>query len=528
MSRAGRRAGGRAVVLLAVLLPASPPTRLPAQGGGAEERGKAVYDKWCAQCHGDTGAGDGPAAAYMLPRPRDFTTAQYQVRTTGTGELPTDADILRAIDEGLPGTAMPGWKDRLSADDRRALVPYLKAFSTFFEGATPRALDPASAPGGGEESLRLGREMYDSNGCAKCHGDAGRGDGPSTAELDDDAGNPIVAANLTKNWLFNGGGSVEDVYRTLLTGLDGTPMPSVDTNVVPKAELWHLARYVRGLSPDEPPRLRDVILARRIEGQVPERPEDSAWAAADEYGFPLVGQIIRKSRWFGPAVTDVRVRAVHNGERLALRVSWDDRSRSPADTTWLAYTRKVLAALAGDDSVPPEAGPWPDQLAVQFPRRLVEGTERPYFLMGSSADPVYQWRWRSEPAGGEEGTARGIDRYDPQPAASQALGARAVYDRGEWQVVFARALATSDTANDLQFRPGRAIPIAFFAWDGSSGEHGTRLAVSSWYFLALAEPTPPRVFLAPVVAMALTLGLGLWVVRRANSGSGDGGRGKGA
>src|SRR2546429_9227510 len=81
--------------------------------------------------------------------------------------------------------------------------------------------------------------------------------------------------------------------------------------------------------------------------------------------------------------------------------------------------------------------------------------------------------------------------------------------------MFPRSLATPDTANELQFAAGRAIPVAFFAWDGSSGEHGNRLAVSTWYFLALDQPTPPRVFVTPVVAMLLTLGLGIVVVRRA-------------
>src|SRR2546429_9922373 len=80
--------------------------------------------------------------------------------------------------------------------------------------------------------------------------------------------------------------------------------------------------------------------------------------------------------------------------------------------------------------------------------------------------------------------------------------------------MFPRSLATPDTANELQFAAGRAIPVAFFAWDGSSGEHGNRLAVSTWYFLALDQPTPPRVFVTPVVVMLLTLGLGIVVVRR--------------
>src|SRR5438093_1713393 len=145
--RAVSRLGGWAVSAAAVLLTAYPPDRLSAQDTTA---GKAVYVKWCAGCHGDAGAGDGPAAHYMLPRPRDFTGAVYQIRSTASGELPTDADLLRAVDQGLPGTAMPGWKTRLSDRERRSVIAYLKTFSTFFADTTirPKPLAFGGAPGG--------------------------------------------------------------------------------------------------------------------------------------------------------------------------------------------------------------------------------------------------------------------------------------------------------------------------------------------------------------------------------------------
>jgi hypothetical protein len=111
------------------------------------------------------------------------------------------------------------------------------------------------------------------------------------------------------------------------------------------------------------------------------------------------------------------------------------------------------------------------------------------------------------------GLARGVERFDALPGSG--VGAQAVYDHGQWRVVFTRALASSDTASQLPFLSGRAIPIAFFAWDGSNGEHGTRMAASTWYFLALDEPVPARVFISPVLAMVLTLGLGMLVVWRA-------------
>src|SRR6266704_6765766 len=120
---------GIALLVAAGTVPLPAPRSLAAQDTTA---GKKVYVKWCAGCHGDGGAGDGPAAAYMLPRPRNFTGGLYKIRTTASGQLPTDADLLRAIDEGLPGSAMPGWKGRLSDTERRQVMAYVKTFSSFF------------------------------------------------------------------------------------------------------------------------------------------------------------------------------------------------------------------------------------------------------------------------------------------------------------------------------------------------------------------------------------------------------------
>lgn len=483
--------------------------------------GRVVYAKWCTGCHGDNGAGDGVAAKHMIPPPRDFTGAIYQIRSTASGQLPADADLLRSIDEGLPGTAMPGWKSRLSDGERRDVLAYIKTFSTFFADTTlrPQPLEFGSSPGGGTgaEALRVGRQFYDSIGCAKCHGDLGRGDGPSAPTLKDDAGHPIFAADLHQNWLFNGGGSAEDIYHRLRTGLDGTPMPSfsdlLEQKFLTDTELWRLAQYVRSLSPSEAPVVRDVIHAPLVRRALPRAPDDSAWASVDAYWFPLVGQVIRKSRWFAPVVTGVWVKAVHTADSIAVHLTWDDRSQSP-DSAWLEHVGRVLSSVPSDDSTPEQPALWPDQIAVQFPVTIPAGMERPYFLMGSASAPVYQWRWSSgSRATAVAGLAKGLERFDP--ISSGGVGAQAAYDHGQWRVVFTRALASPDTASQLPFRTGRAIPVAFFAWDGSNGEHGTRMAISAWYFLALDEPVSARVFISPVLAMVLTLGLGMLVVWRA-------------
>lgn len=312
----------------------APIAGVPALQAQAPHPGKATYDRWCAGCHGVDGQGEGVAAGYMLPRPRDFTQALYQIRSTPSGALPTDADILHVINEGMPGTAMPGWEEKLSEQQRTALVDYLKTFSSFFETLPdPEPIEIGDPPPVTPEGLAEGREFYQQIECWKCHGQEGRGDGASAPTQENDAGFPIRPADLTENWLFNGGGTVEDIYRRLRTGLDGTPMPSfsdlIEADFMTDEQLWHLAQYVRSLSPDQAPGITEVMRAGLVTGELPTQPDDSAWAAAERYYVPLVGQVIVKPRWFAPTVDGVWVQALHNGQELALRLTWHDPSDSP-------------------------------------------------------------------------------------------------------------------------------------------------------------------------------------------------------
>jgi mono/diheme cytochrome c family protein len=96
------------------------------------ERGKTIYGQNCAACHGIKGDGNGDAAAFLLPKPRSFVEAKYRLRSTPTGQLPTDVDLFRSVSLGLPGTPMPPWKHSLSEDDRWAVVEYIKSFSSRF------------------------------------------------------------------------------------------------------------------------------------------------------------------------------------------------------------------------------------------------------------------------------------------------------------------------------------------------------------------------------------------------------------
>ncbi len=509
-----------AALVLTALLPALalPSTPLAAQEDGGA--GAQIYDRWCAGCHGVEGDGNGPAAAWMLPRPRDFTGATYQIRTTESGALPTDEDILRVIDEGMPGTSMPGWEEVLSRRERRALVEYVKSFSPFFEDETPEPLEFGRAPRASDEVLAQGREAYETAECVRCHGDAGRGDGPSARTLEDDWDQPVRAVDLTRNWAFDGGGSVEDIYRRLRTGLDGTPMPSqvelLQAGVLSEEDLWALAHYVRSLSPERAPRVREVIAVGRVgeDEELPTSPSDERWEEADRFYVPMVGQIIVEPRWFAPRVEDVWVQGLHDGEDVALRISWTDPSRSP-DPRWAAEWRpRVVAAMEPVEGEPVPEGPIPDALDVQFPRTRATGMERPYFLHGDRRRPVHLWRWRSDGEGATAAEARGIGTAEERTAGSTPE-ATAEWENGEWRLLLRRALATPDTAAEPQLREGEAVPIAFFARDGDNGESGARGSISSWYFLALEPETPAGAYAVPVAALLVTLGFGMVVVRRA-------------
>src|SRR5437870_5172187 len=93
----------------------------------AQPRGKAVYDAHCVECHGASGKGDGPSAAYLVPRPRDFTSGKYKIRSTESGTVPTDDDLTTSVRRGLYATAMPGWDRVLDDNDIVDVVQYIKS-----------------------------------------------------------------------------------------------------------------------------------------------------------------------------------------------------------------------------------------------------------------------------------------------------------------------------------------------------------------------------------------------------------------
>jgi mono/diheme cytochrome c family protein len=212
----------------------------------ASPLGKNIYTARCAMCHGSDGKGDGPYAALLSPRPRDFTGGKYKFRSTESGSLPTDADLERTTRFGLHGTTMPDLQDYISGDSLQAVVAYIKSFSGRFSTETQVIIQPANPPPVTAASVENGKKVYDKLQCYGCHGLDGAGRGAIATDLQDDWGNPVPATNLTEPWTFRAGSAPTDLYLRFRTGIDGTPMPSFKGSATDR-ELWDLANFVLSL-----------------------------------------------------------------------------------------------------------------------------------------------------------------------------------------------------------------------------------------------------------------------------------------
>jgi cytochrome c oxidase cbb3-type subunit 2 len=209
-------------------------------------RGRAVYLARCVGCHGVRGDGNGPAATFLSPRPRDFTAGVFKFRTTPSGSLPTDGDLFRTVTRGVRWTAMPTWHE-LSDKDRLAVVTYIKTFSARWKEEQPEPpITIPTPPRATPEMVARGKDLFVRAKCWECHGPEGRGDGPSAAQLKDDFDFPIRPTDFTRGQ-FKGGSSVTDIYRTMTVGLDGTPMPSFADSMTDE-ERWAISYYVLSLS----------------------------------------------------------------------------------------------------------------------------------------------------------------------------------------------------------------------------------------------------------------------------------------
>ncbi len=520
-----------------------PSTALPAVSGGALgvsltpttvrpaspdllALGKRVYEKQCAACHGREGRGDGEAAYLLYPKPRDFTAGKFALVSTWE-RVPSDEDLYRTISRGMPGSAMPSW-GHLSEEERWGLVHYVKSLA----GAAWEIPPPADPRGEGSvgkgvvrvppeppftpEARARALELY-ADACASCHGKTGRGDG--TENQKDDKGYPTRPRDLTLG-VFKGSPEPALLYRRIVAGMPGTPMPMSDWAF--GGDAWHLVHLIRSWSSDEQraraEMLKFRLVARRV-SRVPDHPDEGAWRLA-----PAVNLHLMPLWWRTDRPEELTVRALHDGKDLALLLVWADATHDhtamrPQDfrdaaavefaltpdppffamgakgqfvNIWMWKSERqadLEPAFQDLEKVYPNLG------IDSYPNLLVSPMEQPVrHALTLKSDPTFVTGWGAgnivsdptRPSAAEDLVAQGFGTLTAGPRADQAVDARGVYGTGTYRVVFRRSLAARGEAA-VAFAPGQTVAVAFAVWNGSAGDRDGKKSVTIWQDLWL-EP----------------------------------------
>ena len=488
---------------------ASASAEVPLPAGS--QRGSELYQQHCSVCHGDLGAGDGPAAPYLLPAARDFTTGRFRLVST-VDRVPSEADLVASLRRGLPGSAMPafGWlpeRDlwslaahvrQLAVEGRaRELAPSLgedEALRTAARELTPGPplrLGPSVRVDA--EVRALGAALY-SRHCAVCHGDDGKGRHEQPRRNED--GSLNWARDFTAG-ILKGGASHEALARRIALGIPGTAMGATELS---ERELGALVAHVRSLVPTGAEarlvhRARRIA-AQRVDGPVPADPADERWNDVPEEDI-----VLAPLWWRDDALVGASLSALHDGERLAIRLRWEDDS---ADYRPFGLTAETDAA------------------ALQLTTLRVPQL----FGMGSERHPANLWHWRAlrfeDEAGlldlldvtphmrsdsrrgevrldapvyvptlgeiapssrADSARASGVGEVERQSDERVAVRARAA--AGGWEVVFSRSLERASD-EEVQLLPGDQVRVACALWNGSAGDRGGRKSISIWHTLVLA------------------------------------------
>lgn len=230
--------------------------------------GKQLYTGYCAGCHGEKGDGNGPAAHFLEPKPRDFKVGRIKFAAVQGGEAPRDEDYMRILDHGLAGTAMPKF-NLLAPHEKEAIIAYIKGFYPDWSE------DPAGAPvtagqdpftDDKEGALEAGRNAY--YGVAKCwschpayetreriveiHTEQdleapGLRDNLYESEVrDSNWGAPIKAPDFLEDRIKTGF-HVEPIARVVAAGVGGTAMPTWAGSLEPE-QIWGIAYYVHEIA----------------------------------------------------------------------------------------------------------------------------------------------------------------------------------------------------------------------------------------------------------------------------------------
>ncbi len=498
----------------------------PVFAKGDANAGKGVFEKRCQGCHGEKGDGKGLAAVFLYPKPADFTGGKFKLRSTPSGEMPTDDDLFKTITNGVPGSAMPAF-NYISEDERWNVIQHVKTLSVYYdeeEGKTynlfelrgaPHPLNVSTEPAMTPESLAKAKTVYEQEklGCIKCHGRLGKGDGPSAQEQVDDWGRPIKVRDFTTG-VFKGGNTNKDIYLRFATGMAGTPMPAFSGEQISDEDRWLLVQYVQSLkNPDiklaNPPADSTIVATQTSENIPDDDPDAAIWQSTKEYEIPL-------NRLWQPEIIPmhVRVRALYNNKDIAIHLEWDDATQNMGYSQPQTYRDAAAVQFSPSGEFPfigmgngkdmtkleipvniwhwkgdwqADSGYYTDIKHVYpnmhvdtyyFPKEVQDKT----FLSGRAAGNLFSSDHR--PSQVEDLNAVGFGSLESQPVASQGVQGTGCWGDNKWRVVLRRSLESKE-AKDVKFSKDTTVPIAIAVWDGAHQDRDGIKFVSTWFRLKM-------------------------------------------
>ncbi|NOZ38145.1 MAG: hypothetical protein GXP11_08805 [Gammaproteobacteria bacterium] len=509
--------------------------------------GEEIYKFRCEVCHGETGMGDGLAAEFMYPKPRDFSLGLFKYKTSPGTLPPRDEDLFNTIKHGLTGTGMPGWASLLKDKDIKKLIPIIKRFDTTATWSPDEADDESFDEDGhylkddfqiitdvepldgqvaySEESVAKGKKAFKL--CRECHGSEGRGNITSGKKLEDDWGYRLWPRDLTKPWTWRitqveGKNSrdetIKRIYQRLSIGILGTPMPAhravEEGNKDPLnlEDRWHVANYVYSLREKSSPIGDGVIRAMKVSDALPDSIDDERWSQAEAETMRMVPNIIKDDRLFTPLSDAVTVRVIYNDDEIAFLLELNDRTDSRPG--------EKVATQIHDQS----KKMYSDAFAMQFPKEGAFETRpvvsKPLYRHGDAKNNTSIWYWNAGrveppvPAKTVVFTASGPDKKLEPNTAATGVTASGLWKDGQWRVLMKRPRKASENSGEISFNEGQFTPVSFANWDGNNGEVGSRHTLTSWYWLLLPpELDAVKVYGVPAGVAIVFFILGLLLVR---------------
>ena len=447
--------------------------------------GKEYYFKLCVHCHGEKGKGNGKASRYLLPQPRELNQGIFKLHATQTNTLPLDEDIIRTIKQGISGTAMPAWDGILSDEAIHSLVQYIKTFSVRFGMEVPgRKFSAGMEPPFDELSVAHGKKVYEELRCGKCHGENGSKEGELSKILKSFQDTNWFVYDLRRKEFYKGGSSGIDIYRTLATGLDGSPMNAYD--YISDLERWNLVHFLQSLHDikrDKNLSVTNEIISQRIDSEITPVLEGSIWQMGRESMVSLRPLRARKD-----PLTQLAIQSVYNKNKIAIKIKWADPT---ADS------------IINNNYI--------DQSAIQFAVGDLDIKNSPFYGMGEKGKLVNIWNWKADvrqkiikndkpnqektskipsalakmfvnpftESSVEEMNSKGIGALTVQPLEDQKVEGKGYWRNGYWNVVFVRNLkATKKWDIDFSFK--NQVVLAFALWDGSKKDMNANKMVSFW------------------------------------------------